>query len=59
MVLTADALREVRAVMALERMAAPEGRKLLEALAQGDEAGRLTLEAKAALRRLERRAGGR
>ena len=49
-----ERLRQARAVEALERCATPEARKLLAALAGGMDEARLTREAAAALRRLER-----
>jgi RNA polymerase sigma factor (sigma-70 family) len=53
--LTAAQLREVRAVEVLERVGTPEARRLLEALAQGAAAARLTREAQASLARLAKR----
>jgi hypothetical protein len=50
------ARQDLRAVEVLERIATPEARGILEALAQGAPEARLTREAKAALIRLERRA---
>ncbi len=49
--LTPDALRELRAVEALENHGSPEARRLLQALADGAPGVRLTREAQAALRR--------
>jgi hypothetical protein len=43
-------LREVRAVEALERNRSPAARRLLQDLAKGDPAARLTVEAQAGLR---------
>ncbi|HZY88173.1 MAG TPA: PQQ-binding-like beta-propeller repeat protein, partial [Gemmataceae bacterium] len=48
-------LQQVRAVEALEHIATPEARRLLGALAGGMPEARLTLEAKATLRRLAAR----
>jgi hypothetical protein len=48
-----DRLRGVRAVEALELMATPLARKLLEDLASGEPTARLTREASASLRRLD------
>jgi RNA polymerase sigma factor (sigma-70 family) len=48
----ADLLRDVRAIEALEHIATPDARKLLEALAKGAAEARLTQDAKAALHRL-------
>jgi RNA polymerase sigma factor (sigma-70 family) len=50
-----DALREVRAVAVLERAATPAARKLLQTLASGAPAARLTREAQASLERLTRK----
>jgi hypothetical protein len=50
-----DRLREVRAVMALERCATPEARQLLRRLANGLPEALLTRQAKAALARLQTR----
>ena len=54
--LSNEHLRHIRAVEALEYMATPEARKLLEDVAKGAPEARLTREAKAALDRLDRRA---
>jgi RNA polymerase sigma factor (sigma-70 family) len=51
----AETLRSLRAVEVLEHIATPEARQLLQKLAEGATAARLTREAKAALARLERR----
>jgi hypothetical protein len=51
-------LRELRAVTALEQAATPEARQLLEQLGGGAAGARLTDDARAALRRLVRPAGG-
>jgi hypothetical protein len=48
-------LQQARAVEVLERIGSAEARRLLEALAGGDERAPLTLDARAALRRLVRR----
>lgn len=48
-------LREKRALQALEYMATPEARQLLEQLGTGAPGARLTLEAKASLERLAKR----
>jgi WD40 repeat protein len=50
-----DLLRPLRAVEVLERMATPEGRQLLQALAKGTPDSRLTHEARTALERLAKR----
>jgi WD40 repeat protein len=47
-----EAARPLRAVEALEHIATPEARKLLDALSRGDPASPLTRDAKASLRRL-------
>jgi hypothetical protein len=52
--LTAEQLREVRAVEVLEYAGTPAARRLLEKLAGGAEGARLTQEAKLALARLHR-----
>jgi hypothetical protein len=54
-----DMLRRLRAVAVLERVATPEARAVLGALAKGAPEARLTQEAQSALRRLEGRAGTR
>jgi RNA polymerase sigma factor (sigma-70 family) len=51
----AEALRALRAVSVLERVGAPEARRVLAELAKGVPEARLTQEAKAALERLARR----
>jgi hypothetical protein len=51
-----ETLREVRAVEVLERIRTPEARAVLEGLAQGAPAARLTREAQASLNRLPRKA---
>jgi hypothetical protein len=48
-------LREVRVVELLERLATPEARELLKTLAGGAEDARLTREAQASLKRLNKR----
>jgi RNA polymerase sigma factor (sigma-70 family) len=50
-----DILRSIRAVEALEHIATPEARQLLERLAGGDPVARLTRDARASLDRLGRR----
>ncbi len=50
-----ELLRSLRAVAVLEDIATPEARRLLETLAAGAAEARQTREAKAALRRLQRR----
>jgi RNA polymerase sigma factor (sigma-70 family) len=52
---TPAALRDSRAVQALERIGTAEARRVLAALAGGERGGRLTEEARAALGRLARR----
>jgi len=52
--LTADTLRDLRAVHTLERMASPQARELLSGLANGMRYARQTQEAKAALERIAR-----
>jgi hypothetical protein len=54
-----DVLRSVRAAEVLERIGTPEARRLLGQLATGAAEARLTREAKAALKRLDARAGPR
>jgi hypothetical protein len=51
--MSGEALRSVRAIEVLERIATPEARKLLRDLARGAPGARLTREAAAALKRLE------
>jgi hypothetical protein len=52
--ITPPRLRQLRAIVALERTASPEARKLLRELAGGDEGAWLTEEAKTTLERLAR-----
>lgn len=54
-----DQLRLLRAVEVLEGIGSAEARRILATLAGGAEGARLTREAVAAVRRLERRAGPR
>jgi RNA polymerase sigma factor (sigma-70 family) len=49
-----DVLRAIRAVELLESVATPDARRVLETLATGDPAARLTREAQASLARLKR-----
>jgi hypothetical protein len=49
------ALPDVQRLQRPERMGAPEVREVIEALAQGAPQARLTLEAKLAVQRLDRR----
>jgi WD40 repeat protein len=53
--LTAEGLRQLRALEALERAGTAEARRLIEELAGGEPEARLTREAKAALRHPSRR----
>jgi hypothetical protein len=53
--LSTDTLRQLRMVEALEVMATPEARKLLEKLASGNPDARLTREAKQTLARLKQK----
>jgi hypothetical protein len=55
--LSAETIRQIRAVEALEAIASSEARRLLEKLAAGPAETRLAAEAKAAARRLSKRAG--
>jgi hypothetical protein len=50
-----EELRRVRAVEVLELIGTPEARRLLEELAGGEPAARLTREASSSLRRLTHR----
>jgi WD40 repeat protein len=50
-----QSLRQIRTVEALERIGNPQARRLLESLAAGAPAARLTLEARTALDRLSKR----
>jgi WD40 repeat protein len=52
---TPEKLRTLRALEVLERLGGADARRLLEALAAGEEGAFLTTEAQATLRRLERR----
>lgn len=47
--LTADDLRQLRALIVLERIALPEARRMLEAAAKGPPSARLTRQARSAL----------
>ncbi len=53
-----DQVRELRAVEVLERLATPEARQLLEALAKGMSKARLTEVARDSVQRLARRPAG-
>jgi RNA polymerase sigma factor (sigma-70 family) len=50
-----EKLRSLRAIQVLEQSDLPEAQQVLQTLAQGDPAARLTQEAKASLQRLARR----
>jgi WD40 repeat protein len=52
-----DQLRAARAIVVLERIASPEARQVLEALAGGAPDAGLTQDARAALERLDKRKG--
>jgi hypothetical protein len=52
---SSEKVREQRALEVLERIATPEARQVLEALAEGAPGARLTREARDALERLKRR----
>jgi WD40 repeat protein len=54
-----DRLQALRAIEVLERVATPEARGLLQALAKGAPEARITQEAKESLERLHKRAGAR
>lgn len=54
-----ELLQSLRAVAVLEDIGTPETRQLLEKLTKGAPEARLTREAKASLRRLERRSGSK
>lgn len=56
--LAAETVRQIRAVEALELIASAEAFRLLEQLAAAPIPLRLTVEARAAMRRLARRAAG-
>jgi WD40 repeat protein len=53
--LTPESIRALRAVEVLEHIGNPEAKQVLETLAAGAEGARLTREAKAALKRLDKR----
>jgi RNA polymerase sigma factor (sigma-70 family) len=57
--MTPDALRQLRAIQALEQIGSPEARQILASLAQGAPAAPATRDAAAALALLDRRASGR
>jgi hypothetical protein len=50
-----ETLRRLRAISVLEKIGTPEARRVLEQLASGLEGARETHDAKATIRRLERR----
>jgi WD40 repeat protein len=52
---TGEALRQTRAIEVLEHIGSAEARRLLKALAKGTERAPLTLDARAALRRVQAR----
>jgi WD40 repeat protein len=52
---TGETLRRLRAIAVLEKIGKPEARKVLERLASGLEGARETRDARATLRRLERK----
>jgi hypothetical protein len=54
--LTSDELLALRGVEVLERAGTPEAKELLKELAKGSPQARMTLEAKASLERLAKRA---
>jgi len=56
---SSEVLRAVRAVEVLEASATPEARQLLETLAKGAPAARLTEQAQSALERIKQRTGQR
>jgi RNA polymerase sigma factor (sigma-70 family) len=53
--LTQERLRQLRALLALERAGSPEARQLIKSLAEGEDGAWLTEQAREALERLERR----
>ena len=57
--LTQQRLRQLRAIMALERAATPEARQLIKSLAEGEDGAWLTEQARKALERLDRRLAGK
>jgi WD40 repeat protein len=52
-----EKLRDLRALEVLEQIGTPEARQLLETMAKGAPEARVTRQAKAALERMDRRAG--